>query len=555
LVLAQSCNGVVPPRATCAAVVNFQPTVSGSHDALLTITATNVVGQLQPVHVALTGVSAVMAPGVVTTSNNPQVAQYTITPPFPANVTVNFGQTTNYNLNTWSQPADGTDALTMLVAGMQLTTTYHMQATVAFANGVTVTDVDHTFTTGRYPESVNLPEISAATVNGASPAPGIEMLDGTYGTGMKATATDLSGNLIWAYDYIPPAEWQTIPHPVKLLPNGHMWVTLGYPSQDALSGPHSEITVESQEIDLAGNVIKQITLAQLNTALASAGFNLPTLLDMHHDSVVLPNGHCILITNALVPYTNLVGYEGQTINVLGDIVVDLDENLNPVWVWSEFDHLDVNRHPMSFPDWTHTNAVLYSPDDGNLILSIRHQNWVVKINYANGTGDGSILWHLGYQGDFTLVNGVDPTDWQYAQHKPNFVGAATAGVFNLVLFDNGNDRQYPAGVTCKSLKMTLCPYSTVPEYQIDETNMTATIVWHDKFNNGGMYSSWGGNAEQLSNGNFEAVFSDEGIGTDVYEIVPSTYEQIWQLTTPKMNLYRSYRLGSLYPGVTWANLQ
>jgi hypothetical protein len=85
--------------------------------------------------------------------------------------------------------------------------------------------------------------------------------------------------------------------------------------------------------------------------------------------------------------------------------------------------------------------------------------------------------------------------------------------------------------------------------------MTATIVWHDKFNNGGMYSSWGGNAEQLSNGNFEAVFSDEGIGTDVYEIVPSTYEQIWQLTTPKMNLYRSYRLGSLYPGVTWANLQ
>ena len=61
---------------------------------------------------------------------------------------------------------------------------------------------------------------------------------------------------------------------------------------------------------------------------------------------------------------------------------------------------------MGFPDWTHTNAILFSPDDGNLIVSVRHQNWVVKVDYANGVGTGDILWKLGYQGDFTLVGGM-----------------------------------------------------------------------------------------------------------------------------------------------------
>jgi len=41
------------------------------------------------------------------------------------------------------------------------------------------------------------------------------------------------------------------------------------------------------------------------------------------------------------------------------------------------DHLDVNRHPMSFPDWLHTNSVVYSPDDKSLMISMRHQAWVI----------------------------------------------------------------------------------------------------------------------------------------------------------------------------------
>jgi hypothetical protein len=62
-----------------------------------------------------------------------------------------------------------------------------------------------------------------------------------------------------------------------------------------------------------------------------------------------------------------------------------------------------------------------------VIISIRHQNWLVKVPYNCEAGSGDAIWKLGYQGDFALVGGTDPTDWFYAQHGPAFVTANTTG--------------------------------------------------------------------------------------------------------------------------------
>ena len=76
----------------------------------------------------------------------------------------------------------------------------------------------------------------------------------------------------------------------------------------------------------------------------------------------------------------------------------------------------------------------------------------MKVNDANGTGDGSVLWRLGYQGDFTLMNNgtvdTDPADWFDGQHGPSFTTANTTGIFGLTLMDNGDFRIFPAGVNC-----------------------------------------------------------------------------------------------------------
>ena len=63
---------------------------------------------------------------------------------------------------------------------------------------------------------------------------------------------------------------------------------------------------------------------------------------------------------------------------------------------------------------------------------------MIKIDYANGTGDGHIVWTLGQGGNFTLVNTADPGDpspWFTHQHDVRYINDTT-----LVLFDDGNTR-------------------------------------------------------------------------------------------------------------------
>ena len=37
------------------------------------------------------------------------------------------------------------------------------------------------------------------------------------------------------------------------------------------------------------------------------------------------------------------------------------------------------------------------------MVSLRTQDWVIKIDYANGTGDGHVVWTLGQGGNFTII--------------------------------------------------------------------------------------------------------------------------------------------------------
>ena len=475
----------------------------------------------------------IVAPGQVSTTANPQVALYSIAPGAPGDVSVEFGLDTDYGLTTWAQPSLGSGALGLFVAGMKANMPYHMRAVVQFSDGAQFTDADHLFTMSAV-DSAQPPRITATTTPGMTPQGGIELLDLVAGTA-RPTITDLSGNVLWTYTSVPNG---SIPNPIKLLPNGHFLINF---SSSGADGSNSVL----QEVDLTGKLIWQMTAADLNTALAAAtcaGCNI-TVVGTHHDFVMLPNGHRIVIA------ATQQDISGTT--VTGDVLIDLDENHNPVWLWNEFDHLDLNRRPYLFPDWTHTNAILYSPDDGNLIISIRHQNWLVKVDYANGTGAGDIIWRLGYQGDFTLVGGTDPTDWFYAQHGPSFATANTTGMFSLVLFDNGDDRVFPSGVTCGSAGDPSCLYSTVPLLQIDEKAMTATLVFHPT---APTYSFFGGNVAILADGHVEFCETAGGNGSDgeIYEVTQdSSAQTVWQMQIAGQYAYRGQRIPSFYPGVQW----
>ena len=163
------------------------------------------------------------------------------------------------------------------------------------------------------------------------------------------TAVDLAGNVIWWYQ--PVGTPSDIVQPVKPLPNGHFLVEFSPSSTVPSDGnPLPAGTVDVvREIDLTGATIREISIDTLNSRLAAAGMNY-VASDIHHDVAVLPNSHWILLVNSTQQFTDLPGKQGVSTTVLGDALVDLDANLNPVWLWNTFDHLDVTRAPQGYPD-------------------------------------------------------------------------------------------------------------------------------------------------------------------------------------------------------------
>src|SRR5260370_25191266 len=357
--------------------------------------------------------------GAVTPTQNPQVARHTIAPPSGAAVTIDFGTDTTYGLQTWAVPAplDGSP-VSILVAGMRAFTTYHMRARISLPDGSQSVDSDRAFATGGLPPE-RFPQVAVTRPDGLEPNPGIELVDIVSLTAIPSTspvdtaAFDLNGNLIW-FDDLQDGVNLDSSFPIKLLPNGDFLMVV--------TGAFNGV----REINLAGETVSQFSAGDVNQALSKAGFQL-VIGSLHHDILPLPNGHLILLGNTFPSFTNLPGFPGTT-QVDGDVLIDLDQNRKPVWVWSAFDHLDINRRPLGFPDWTHANAIIDSPDDGNLILPMRNQDWVVKINYRDGAGDGSILWRLGPGGDF-VIHGGSPADFNYAQHYPVLTGAQSSASF------------------------------------------------------------------------------------------------------------------------------
>jgi arylsulfate sulfotransferase len=481
-------------------------------------------------------------PGSVAATQNPLVAAYNISIPVGSSVQIQFGGDTTYGLSTSVVPSPAYGgAVTVYVAGMRASATYHMQAVVGLANGSQYMDSDHTFMTGAIPTNLQ-PNITTQLTGAGVPSPGIELLSLTpssTGNTLCALATDLAGNVIWYY----PLPTGAYPEPIKLLPNGHMLMVT--------SGTVNDI----REIDLAGNIIHQITLDTINASLAqSVPYGIALL---SHDVAALPNGHLILLGNLAEAINNVPGIPAGT-EVTGNALIDWDPQKGAVWTWSTFDHLDLARAPYGISDWTHGNAVIYSPDDGNIIFSMRNQNWVVKINYQDGKGDGSIVWRLGPAGDFTLPSQQAPIEWNYGQHYPSIQSPNSSGIISLMVFNNGNNRMVDSNDDVCGTSGAIACYSSVPIYQLNEYTMTANVLWENNLSPA--YSICCGDALILPSGNieFDVAFNVNTPNVSSIEEVTQTQtpELIWEMTITGQIAYRGIRTPSLYPGQVWpANMQ
>lgn len=220
------------------------------------------------------------------------------------------------------------------------------------------------------------------------------------------------------------------------------------------------------EIDLLGRIVD-------TWSLKGNGF--------HHHVIEKPNGNLLVTINDANKAT------------VEDVIIEIDRASGEfVNTWDLNNSLDNTRRawPTDLADlntdWFHANAVAYSDQDDEIVVSGRTQG-VVKLNSQNEisyifaphkewntSGDGQEL------SQFLLTpldaNNVEITDidvlmgntnhpdfeWSWYQHSPILMPNG-----NLMVFDNGDNRNYTnAG-----------PYSRAVEYEIDEENMTVKQVW------------------------------------------------------------------------------
>ena len=153
-----------------------------------------------------------------------------------------------------------------------------------------------------------------------------------------------------------------------------------------------------RQVDLAGDTLRETNIHAVNAELAAMG--QPPILDFDHEAKLLPNGDTVVL--ATTPKT--VDYNGKPTKFIGDMVLVLDQNFQVAWVWNSFNWLNTNRlgtdhrGPERLAARQLRELVARRRGPGGLPA---RQDWVIKIDYANGTGNGHIVWKLGQGGNFT----------------------------------------------------------------------------------------------------------------------------------------------------------
>jgi hypothetical protein len=493
---------------------------------------------------------------VVSATANPLVALFSA----PAcargsRIRVRFDSVTSTPVTTDWRACDPASSSNIYVAGMREETRYSMAAQVRTPAGATTTGPTLSFLTGSGPS--NLPVVAQSVPPNAntSGADDVLLVDSlTIGASVGyPVATDLFGRPIWYYAaFNDPAQAGGLL--TRLLPGGTiLTIANGKNSVDATSSLQI-----LREIDLAGNTLRETNASRVREQLDAMGLvsdcrvggSVCAATTFHHDAIRLSNGHTLVIGSEERMYP--AGTQGSPtpVDVLGDIVIDLDEDFQVSWYWDSFAHLDVNRAAILHEtcanpqqggcppvflasianDWLHPNAIQVTPDR-NLLISVRHQDWVIKVAYQDGAGDGHVLWRLGAHGDFSLASS-DPYPWFTHQHDAGFEANGT-----FTVFDNGNTRFADnPGVTENSRGQA---------YQIDEANRVATLVVNADL---GVYSNALGSAQRLGNGNYHflAGFITPGPtqNSQSIEVLPDGTTNM-RLQSPQL-AYRSFRMPSLY---------
>lgn len=266
------------------------------------------------------------------------------------------------------------------------------------------------------------------------------------------------------------------------------------------------------EINLLGDVVREWHAARVGPPPNPN--SIPVDCDtLHHEILPIADDKFLALSTTMRQlddyYPDLPNLrKNKQADVVGDEIIEFQADGTVLRRLDLFEHLDPTRISngafgnfwnnkyketgvQNTEDWSHGNAIVPTEEEDWIILSLRHQDCLVKIHFPTG----EIRWILGDPAEWEspwkekLLSKKGEWIWPYHQHGPQLTSRGT-----LLMYDNGNFRSIPPR------EQTAGPdnFSRILELEIDEEAMTVSKVWeyrgddHEPF-----YTPFYGEADQL----------------------------------------------------------
>jgi len=271
------------------------------------------------------------------------------------------------------------------------------------------------------------------------------------------------------------------------------------------------------EIDVLGNVVGSWWASNQGTDGAPLDAVFVATDCFHHEAFELPpelDGDFLVLSTERRTFADYPALESDpdrtepSAEVVGDVVLEVRRDGTIARSWSLLDLIDPYRisygslggfwdplYGLPTRDWSHANAAILDASDDSVIVSVRHQEALLKIARA----DGHLVWILGppqrwdppWRDLLLAPLGAEPPDgfpWSYHQHAPMITVAG-----DLLLFDNGNGRAVAPDPQLPSEER----YSRAVVYHVDPAQRTVAQVWAYGGPEDPWYSSFLGDADEL----------------------------------------------------------
>lgn len=329
------------------------------------------------------------------------------------------------------------------------------------------------------PGPVSWPEVDVLVDDPARREPGGTLLDLRSQLGWWVAVMDADGAPLWSWATtleLEDARW---------MPDGTVWV-LG-------DGEIVRIDLEGREL---GHWAPEALADPGETPVAGVS-------RFHHEVYPLEDGFLALDLQSVEVADYPLSEDdplGPTApaTIVDTVVLDVALDGTVRGRWSLAERLDPTRIGwLSLQvdaggfDWSHGNGVCLDPSDGNLIVSVRHQDTIVKLDRATG----EVIWILsvpdGWEEPWASLRlqPVGALTWPYHAHAPELSADG-----RLLLFDNGN-----FGRTTPYTGLGTDPsFSRIVEYRIDEVARTVTQTFaREEASDGPQFSGAFGDADRL----------------------------------------------------------